>query len=266
MYAYQTMIMSQETKTIHQFDFDFICDFFLNTPRQGPGSPEATLRALSFVENLTEESRIADIGCGTGGQTLVLAAHAPGRITGLDLFPRFIDRFNANARELNLQGRLEGITRSMDDLPFGHGELDLIWSEGAIYNIGFERGVTEWHRYLKPGGYLAVTDATWLTDERPAEIDDYWMAHYPQIDTIPAKMAQIQRAGYLLVAAFVLPESCWTQHYFASLVGAQELFLEQYAGDKSAEEFVAFQRQDVLLYERYKTYYGYVFYIARRME
>ena len=30
----------------------------------------------------------------------------------------------------------------MDALPFENEELDLIWSEGAIYNIGFEKGVT----------------------------------------------------------------------------------------------------------------------------
>ena len=41
--------------------------------RQGPGSPEVTLKALSFVDGLTDEYLIADIGCGTGGQTMVLA-------------------------------------------------------------------------------------------------------------------------------------------------------------------------------------------------
>jgi hypothetical protein len=50
-----------------------IYDYFSNTERQGPGSPEITLKALSFINGLTEKSKIADIGCGTGGQTMVLA-------------------------------------------------------------------------------------------------------------------------------------------------------------------------------------------------
>ena len=217
-YAIYIKKMSNENKTIHEFDFNLICEYFLNTERQGPGSPEVTLKALSFIDNLTDRSLIADLGCGTGGQTMTLAQHAPGHITGLDFFPGFIDRFNDNARKLNLQDRVEGIVGSMDNLPFGEGELDLIWSEGAIYNIGFERGLNEWRKYLKTGGYIAVSESTWFTEERPAEIHDFWMEAYPEIDTIPNQVALIQKAGYLPVASFILPETCWTEHYFAPLV------------------------------------------------
>ena len=83
--------MSNENKTIHDFEFNLICDFFSNMERQGPGSPEVTLKALSFVDGLTDESLIADIGCGSGGQTMVLAQHTAGRLTGVDLFPLFIE-------------------------------------------------------------------------------------------------------------------------------------------------------------------------------
>lgn len=58
--------MRNEDKTIHEFDFNFICDFFLNMERQGPGSPKATLKALGFIDNLTDKSLIADIGCRAG--------------------------------------------------------------------------------------------------------------------------------------------------------------------------------------------------------
>lgn len=195
---------------------------------------------------------------------MTLARHAPGHVTGLDFYPGFIERFNANARGANLGDRVKGVVGSMDDLPFREGELDLIWSEGAIYNIGFERGLREWRRYLRPGGFLAVTEASWFTDERPAEIHDYWMEMYPGIDTIPGKVALVQRAGYLPVATFVLPENCWTEHYYAPLAKARELFLRKYAGNATAEELVAFQRQEEALYDKYKAFYGYVFYIAKK--
>ena len=51
----------------------------------------------------------------------------------------------------------------MDNLPFQNEELDLIWSEGAIYNIGFERGMNEWNKYLKKGGFIAVSEAVSYT-------------------------------------------------------------------------------------------------------
>lgn len=131
-------------------------EYFSTVERQGPGSPEITLKALSFIDNLTDESRIADIGCGTGGQTMILAGHAPGQIVAIDIFPEFIRIFNRNAERLNLQDRVKGIIGSMDELPFQKEELDLIWSEGAIYNIGFQRGLNEWREFLKTGGDAVV--------------------------------------------------------------------------------------------------------------
>ena len=107
-----------------------------------------TIKALSFIEDLNENSRIADLGCGTGTQTMTLAGHTSGQIIGLDLFPAFIDIFNYHASQLSLQDRVKGIVGSMDNLPFSREELDLIWSEGAIYNIGFQHGLKEWWQYL----------------------------------------------------------------------------------------------------------------------
>jgi ubiquinone/menaquinone biosynthesis C-methylase UbiE len=256
--------MSNENKSIHEFDFSLICEYFSSLERQGPGSPEMTVKALGFIDNLTAESRIADIGCGTGGQTMVLAGHAPGNITGIDLFPAFIDLFNANAAKLNFQGRVKGIVGSMDDLPFQDEELDLIWSEGAIYNIGFERGLNEWKRFLKAGGYIALTEASWFTGERPEEINAFWNDAYPQIDSIPNKLAQLQKAGFIPVAAFILPEYCWTDQFYDLQVKAQEEFLSKYKGNPTAEGLVANQRHEAVLYSKYKEYYGYVFYIGRK--
>ena len=257
--------MSNDNKSIHEFDFSLICEYFSSVERQGPGSPEVTMKALSFVENLTEQSRIADIGCGTGGQTMVLAEHAPGQITGLDLFPDFVDLFNRNAERCNLQSRVKGVVGSMEELPFQEEELDLIWSEGAIYNIGFERGLNEWRKFLKAGGYIAVTEVSWFTNERPAEINDFWTDAYPEINTIPNKVGQMQNAGYVPVATFILPENCWMEHFYVPQEEAQEKFLKKYAGNQTAEELIANQRHEMKLYNKYKEFYGYVFYIGKKI-
>ncbi len=255
-----------ENQTIHEFDLNIIYDYFQNTVRQGPGSPEITLKALSFIDGLTSESKIADIGCGTGGQTVVLAQNTASEIIGVDLFPEFIQQFNQNIQNQNLTGRVQGVTGDMKDLPFTEGELDLIWSEGAIYNIGFERGLSEWRKYLKTGGYMAVTENTWFTQERPVEIEDFWQEAYPEIDTISHKVAQMEKAGYLPIATFVVPESCWTYYYEVQHPQMQESLLEKYKGNKSAEEFIAYQQYEADLYRKYKEYYGYVFYIGKRIK
>lgn len=257
--------MSEDIKSIHEFDFALICEYFSNLERQGPGSPEITIKALSFVENLTQESKIADIGCGSGGQTMVLSQHAEGQVTGVDLFSRFIDLFNKNASRLKLDDRVKGVVGSMDDLSFQDEELDLIWSEGAIYNIGFEKGLQEWKRFLKRGAYIAVSEVSWFTDERPAEIEEFWQDAYPGIDTIANKVGQMQKAGYVPVASFILPENCWTEHFYAPQVKLDEKFLKENQGNKAVEEFIANQRHEAQLYYKYKEYYGYVFYIGKKI-
>ncbi len=254
--------MSNELKTIHEFDFTLICNYFKGLKRQGPGSPEVTQKALSFTNELSDEARIADIGCGTGGQTMALANYTKGQITGIDLFPDFIEIFNRNAIEAHCEDRVKGIVGSMDALPFQEEELDLIWSEGAIYNIGFERGMNEWNKFLKKNGFIAVTEASWFTPERPSEIDDFWMANYPEIDTIPRKIAQMEKAGYIPTAHFILPENCWTEHFYAPQLPVQEAFLKEYAGNEAAADLIAGQRHEESLYNKYKEYYGYVFYIT----
>jgi SAM-dependent methyltransferase len=257
--------MSNEVKSIHEFDVNLICKYFSNFERQGPGSQEVTKKALSFINHLTEESEIADIGCGTGGQTRVLAQHAPGTITGVELFSTFVDLFNKNAKQLNLHHRVKGIVGSMDKLTFQYESLDLIWSEGAIYNIGFERGLKEWRKFLKLGGYVAVTEASWFTNERPQEIEEFWNDAYPGINTIPIKMAQMQAAGYIPVASFILPEECWTHHFYAPQLKAQDDFLKKYKGNNFAEDFIKNQRYEALLYHKYKAFYGYVFYVVKKI-
>lgn len=257
--------MSNENKSIHEFDLELICEYYSNVERQGPGSPEITKKALSFIENLTDESLITDIGCGSGGQTITLAQNALGKIRAIDIFPRFINQLNQNAEKLNLQSKVSGIIGSMDNLPFEEEELDLIWSEGAIYFIGFENGLNEWRKYLKKGGFIAVSEASWFTEDRPKEIEDFWMDAYSEIDTIPNKVTQMQKAGYVPVASFILPESCWIENFYEPQVKAQEDFLKKYAGNKSVEDFIENQRHEIDLYYKYKEYYGYVFYIGKKI-
>jgi len=257
--------MSDEKKTIHDFDFKLICEYFSSVKRQGPGSSEATSRALSFIDGLDERSCIVDIGCGTGTPTTTLAKKTKGEIIGVDLFPEFIDIFNERFLRLGLGKRVRGIVGSMDKLPFEKEKFDLIWSEGSIYNIGFEKGLKNWKKFLKKNGYLVVSEVSWFTEKRPKEINAFWENAYPQIDTIGNKVAQMQKAGYIPIAVFILPEDCWTKNFYEPQIKAQKNFLKKYAGNKTAEELVTNEKREAKLYQKYKKYYGYVFYIGKKI-
>lgn len=256
--------MSNEKQTIHDFDINIIYEYFANTERQGPGNAEETLKALGFITGLTEKSKIADIGCGTGSQTMTLGHNTPCEIVGIDVWQDFIHKFNRNSLNQNLQDRVKGIVGNMENLPFHKEELDLIWSEGSIYNIGFERGLNEWRKFLKIGGYIAVTENTWFSEERPDEIQEFWQKAYSEIDTISNKVAQMQNAGYLPIATYMLPETIWTDYYKNQALNI-DTFLKHHKGNKTAEEFASSQRYEAELYNKYKAYYGYMFYIGKRI-
>jgi ubiquinone/menaquinone biosynthesis C-methylase UbiE len=257
--------MSNEKQTIHDFDIKIIYEYFSNTDRQGPGNTKETLKALSFIDGLTEKSKIADIGCGTGGQTMTLGQNTPCEIIGIDVWQNFINKFNQNSLNQNLQNRVKGIVGNMESLPFQEEELDLIWSEGSIYNIGFERGLNEWRKFLKMGGYIAITENTWFSEERPDEIQEFWQKTYPEIDTIPNKVAQMQKAGYLPIATYMLPETIWTDYYTKQALNIDS-FIKKHKDNKKVEEFASSQRYEAELYNKYKAYYGYMFYIGKRIK
>jgi SAM-dependent methyltransferase len=245
--------------------FDLIVETHIGLERQGPGSPEVTIKALSFLEKHNINFRVADLACGTGGQTMILAQNISGKIIGVDFCPNFINIFNDNAKKLNLQERVNGIVGSMEKLPFEKEEFDLIWSEGAIDNIGFEKGLNYWKGFLKKNGYIAVTCPSWLTDERPAEIEKFWSGAGCRLDTIGHDILIMQKAGYVPVAAFTLPEKCWTDNYFTPREAAEKTLLEKYTGNKTVEAYVENNKYEVELYSKYKQYYGYVFYIGKKI-
>ncbi|MDR0409779.1 MAG: class I SAM-dependent methyltransferase [Spirochaetaceae bacterium] len=244
--------------------FDLVVETHIGLERQGPGSPEATIKALSFLDNHNKDFRAADLACGTGGQTMVLAQNISGNITGVDFCSSFINIFNNNSKKLNLQERVKGIVGLMENLPFEKEEFDLIWSEGAIDNIGFEKGLNYWNSFLKKDGYIAVTCPSWFTDERPSEIEKFWSDAGCSLDTIGNDVLIMQKSGYVPVAAFTLPEKCWTDNYFAPREAAEKAILEKYAGNETVAAYIKNGKYEVDLYSKYKQYYGYVFYIGKK--
>lgn len=255
---------NEDTKSINEFDFNLICEYFSSVSRQGPGSDEATLQALRFAEELDLQGKAADIGCGTGTPTMSLALNTEMSITAVDLFPRFVDILQQRIESASLSHRVKAVAADMSALPFDKESLDLIWSEGAIYNVGFRRGLRLWRPFLKPGAYIAVSEATWFTLHRPDEIEDFWNEAYPEIDTVDAKIKVMQEEGYDVIAAFRLPRNCWTDNFYAPQRQAQQAFLERHPGNATAMALVENQRHEAELYGRYNRYYGYVFYIGRR--
>ncbi len=240
---------------------DFLIEFHRDAERQGPGSPQTTLRALRSVPHHDRVRTVLDIGCGTGAQTLELARATTAEITAVDIFPSFLNRLRERAEAAGLEDRIRPVRMSMDALAFPSASFDLIWAEGCIYHIGFENGLKQWKRYLKPGGHLVVSEISWLTDTRPSEIEAYWLAAYSEIDTIEGKRRIIDECGYELVDDFVLPPECWTDRYYEPIRARSSDFAKKHGNTPAVEAFIREGLHEAEMYDRYGKYYSYVFYV-----
>jgi len=247
-------------------ELDLIIDLHCGTERQGPGSVEDTRRALSLTGGLTKKEglEIADLGCGNGGQTLTLANHLNGHITAVDLFPAFLEELTGRSETAGFNETITPLEASIDALPFEQESLDLIWSESSIYNIGFENGIKNWGQFLKPGGYLCVSEITWLTEKRPAEIENFWNAAYPEIGTASEKMKVIEESGFTPRGYFTLPPESWIDTYYKPLESKFDSFLGKHANSELAMRIVKEHEDEIALYMQNQAYYSYGFYIAEK--
>lgn len=230
--------------------------------RQGPGSDSETLKAIELSGlGTTKNLKVLDLGCGTGAQTKVLAENLHAAVYALDLFEQFINELKIRLPLPNIKP----IVGSMDDLPFDHGTFDLIWSEGAIYNMGFENGLNYLRPFLKDHGVIAVSEITWLTEERPQEIEAYWDAEYPEIGTVAEKIAVIKDCGYKLMDYFILSEDSWTANYYVLLEERIKDLEKQGSITADLREVLDSYNREIELYRKYKAYFGYGFYVAQKV-
>lgn len=248
-------------------DIRLLMDHHIRGNRQGPGGDAETERALDLaLVDRTVPLKVADIGCGTGASTMVLAKRLNAQITAVDFLQGFLDVLDIRAEKLGLSEKIRTLCCSMDNLPFRDEAFDVIWSEGAIYNIGFERGVKAWHRYLKVGGLLVVSEITWTTASRPLEVQGYWEAEYPEIDQASSKMRTLEESGYSPVGYFVLPEHCWMMNYYQPILDRFEDFLERNGYSEAARAIVAGEKREIAMYQKFKDNYSYGVYAARKVD
>ena len=110
------------------------------------------------------------MGCGSGTQSIDLARATGGRVTAVDFCAQFLDQLRERLKGSPLEGRITPLRADMAALPLPDDAFDLVWSEGAIYSMGFDNGLAKWRTHLRPGGWLAVSEVSWLTPDTPDEL------------------------------------------------------------------------------------------------
>lgn len=241
---------------------DLFLELHSDMPRQGPGSFESTRRAFECIPNIPQDVRVLDIGCGPGAQTIDAAKLVEpfgGEVIAVDFYEKYLKE----AQEATERSGLQNITfqqADMNALPFDEASFDIIWSEGAIYIMGFENGLNEWKRLLKPSGAIAVTEISWLKEEVPDNAREFWAEGYPAMQTVAGNLKIAERCGYRVLDHFTLPESAWLDNYYGPLEKRLELFETREGGD----ELIAMEKAEIELYRNHSDCYGYEFFILQK--
>ena len=234
--------------------------------REGPGDSQSTLRALSYVKNLPANPYILDIGCGPGMQSIDLAKNIEGKIIALDNHLPFLEELKRRAESENLSHKILVQNASMFNLTFKPDSFDIIWSEGAIYLIGFNKGLEEWKKFLKKGGYLAVSQIAWFRKDIPQELRQFWTSAYPEIKSVNQYLKIISKTNYRLIAHFPLPDSAWWDIYYPSIEKKISELEPKHSDDPAALELINAEKFEMELFRKYSAYYGYEFFIMQKYE
>jgi len=234
-------------------------------PREGPGTDECTLQALRRLPPLPPAPRVLDLGCGPGAQTLVLARTLGTRIVAVDAHQPFLDQLARAAAAAGLAHLVEARCADFGALDEPAGSVDLIWSEGAIFCLGFGAGIRAWRPMLRPGGLMALTEMVWLLDDPPAAARDYFAAEYPALTTVAANAAAARDAGMEVLDLFTLPAAAWWTYYRPIERRIEEL-RPQAAATPALRQVLDMNAAEIEMYRRHGTSYGYEFFLLRRRD
>ncbi|MCW3978097.1 MAG: methyltransferase domain-containing protein [Candidatus Bathyarchaeota archaeon] len=202
-----------------------------------------TRKAFRLLPEL-DKPRILDVGCGSGVPTIELARLSKGEVIGIDIDQSRLDKLNRKIEREDLSNRVETRKCSMFEIDFPDESFDVIWAEGSISVIGFERGLKEWRRILKPGGFLVVQAKT---------------------GKMSNKLKKIPSFGYKLLNQLSLPEDAhWTEYCRPLEIRIREL-CAKYKNDSKVLEVLRKHQNEIDTLKRNPKEFSSAFYIMQKL-
>lgn len=227
--------------------------------RQGPGDEDFSRRILEGLQGLPAKPRIADLGCGTGTASLMLAEYFQSSVLAVDLASAFLAELRVEARLRGLDHLITVIEADMGHLDWPDASIELLWSEGAAYNLGFAQALQIWRRLLVDGGKAVVSEMSWFAEDIPQPVLTFWNAAYPTMGHERDDIAHAERAGFKVLATHRLPSALWWSSYYGPLM--RRLDEIRAVADPVMQAVIKETETEMDLFRQFSDLYGYTFYI-----
>ncbi|MCF6320375.1 MAG: class I SAM-dependent methyltransferase [Rhizobiaceae bacterium] len=242
-------------------EFEAMMLLYAELDRLGPGDDETSRNILKNLPDFPENPNIADLGCGTGHASLMLAELLDAPVRAVELSPQFLATLTKKAAASNLSHLILPIEADMSKLDWVDGELALLWSEGAAYNLTFRGALECWRPLLAKGGLAVISECCWHSDKPALEIVSFWKNAYPAMGTEDQNHQLALDCGYKALDQVRMPQRGWLENYYAPLMARMD---ELRTDATSAMQAVMKETvEEIELYHRYSDDYGYTFYILQ---
>ncbi|MEP0908968.1 class I SAM-dependent methyltransferase [Leptolyngbya subtilissima ST-M1] len=234
-------------------------DLHRGRDRKGPGDSDFSLNILSNLSTLPIKPRIADLGCGSGASALLLAQRYQSPVMAVDSSSVFIDELRERAKQLGLEHLIIPIQGDMAQLDWSVGSVDLLWSEGAAYNLGFEQALKIWRPLLANSGIAVISELSWFTDNVPEPALAYWQNAYPMMGTEAENIVQANRSGFSILSTHRLPSQAWWVNYYEPLRER----MQQIEITPITQSIIHETEEEMRLFKKFSDSYGYTFYVLQ---
>jgi SAM-dependent methyltransferase len=242
--------------------YDPISLLFGGMEKLGPGGNAHTLHVLRLLPK-QQFRLVVDAGCGTGRQTLALAGALGTLVHAVDTHEPFLNDLRRRAGEAKVEHLVRTHCLDMKDIPQVFQGIDLLWSEGAAYNIGFSHALTLWASAVNPDGFAVVSELSWLRGEAPDAVREFFRTGYPDMQSVQHNLAVAQRAGYKVLTTYTLPRQAWVEGFYDTLAPRAKALLDH--PDASVRAFAADTVREIEVFQGSEDSYGYVFYVLQRV-
>jgi SAM-dependent methyltransferase len=237
-----------------------IIDLFDGLDRCAPGDAASVARVCA---GLPRGAAVLDAGCGRGADLPALSAAVPGaRVVAVDAAADFV------AHVARTFPQVHAVCGDMANPP--GGPFDLIWSGGAIYNLGVAAALRAWRPHLAPGGRVAFSDLILrgkpttpatpnATETIAPELAEFFAKEGVPLRNAAALRDEVAAAGFRVVETFWMPDQAWADYYQPL---EPQLAIAETAAEPDTLAMAAAFRTEIALWRRHGAQYGYLVCVA----